>query len=31
LILTLFIIPAMYAMMSREKEQIPDYSEGHAE
>lgn len=31
LILTLFVIPAMYAMMSREKEQIPDYSEGHAE
>ncbi|MCX6287970.1 MAG: efflux RND transporter permease subunit [Bacteroidetes bacterium] len=31
LILTLFVIPAMYAMMSGKKEQIPDYSEGHAE
>ena len=31
LILTLFVIPAMYVMMSGKKEKIPDYSEGHAE
>ena len=31
LILTLFVIPAMYVMMSGKKTQIPDYSEGHAE
>jgi len=31
LILTLFVIPAMYVMMSGKREQIPDYSEGHAE
>ena len=29
LILTLFVIPSMYIMMSGKKEQIPDYSEGH--
>jgi multidrug efflux pump subunit AcrB len=31
LILTLFVIPTMYVIMSGKKEQIPDYSEGHAE
>jgi len=31
LILTLFVIPSMYIMMSGKKEQIPDYSEGHDE
>ncbi len=31
LILTLFVIPSMYVMMSGKREQIPDYSEGHDE
>jgi multidrug efflux pump subunit AcrB len=31
LVLTLFVIPAMYIMMSGKKEQIPDYSEGYVE
>lgn len=31
LILTLFVIPTMYVMMSGNKIQTPDYSEGHAE
>jgi hydrophobe/amphiphile efflux-1 (HAE1) family protein len=31
LILTLFVIPTMYVMMSGKKVQIPDYSEDHAE
>ena len=31
LILTLFVIPAMYVMMSGKKTQTPDYSEGYAE
>ena len=31
LILTLFVIPTMYVMMSGKKVQIPDYSESHAE
>ena len=31
LILTLFVIPVMYIMMSGNKEQVPDYSEDHVE
>ena len=31
LILTLFVIPVMYVLMSGNKQIIPDYSEGHAQ
>ncbi len=31
LILTLFVIPAMYVMMSGKREQVPEYTEAHAE